>query len=248
MLGAAELGRAGLIPALAGTTQSVNRSRARHRAHPRAGGDDVPVGFSPGETEGSSPRWRGRRPTRGASHSHQGLIPALAGTTSTRTSMTSSARAHPRAGGDDCCVPPGAVLVLGSSPRWRGRLLVEERPSEWGGLIPALAGTTPRSGGSGSSERAHPRAGGDDAVVWGVGGAVRAHPRAGGDDLSTRGPATATWGSSPRWRGRPRPPPSEGAGRGLIPALAGTTSRASRVTEASRAHPRAGGDDTYWQG
>ena len=99
---AALAGRAGLIPALAGTTGGRSSRKPNVWAHPRAGGDDVGDVTGAHQLAGSSPRWRGRRPSprrfaarvtgssprwrgrlfvRAKNPCRSGLIPALAGTT-----------------------------------------------------------------------------------------------------------------------------------------------------------------------
>ncbi len=174
---------------------------------------------------GSSPRWRGRRYrfVRGVDY------PV----------------AHPRVGGDDEATISMCAIDVGSSPRWRGRRRQPRHLAAGHGLIPALAGTTPRLLLSCRPPRAHPRVGGDD---WRI--------ESGG----------AGWlGSSPRWLGRPRDrseanhdagliPALAGTTRGepvharhrpgLIPALAGTTPTDADLVTVRRAHPRVGGDDT----
>ena len=172
---------------------------------------------------GSSPRWRGRRFLGADGHHGMGLIPALAGTTAISRLTPDLRRAHPRVGGDDFSKLMRGDFDGGSSPRWRGRPHCPERRHHWGGLIPALAGTTQGRSGTRRS--------------------CRAHPRVGGDDTSRTVPICPDRGSSPRWRGRrslrvigvPFP--------GLIPALAGTTWRTSTPPRFPRAHPRVGGDD-----
>ena len=91
------------------------------------------------------------------------LIPALAGKTRLRADVEWK---------DD-----------GSSPRWRGKLLVALSAGDAGGLIPALAGKTTTSKLSSRPATAHPRAGGENA------------------EIGARTPAAM--GSSPRWRGKP---------------------------------------------
>ena len=132
--------------------------------------------------------------------------------------------AHPRAGGDDKGKTCTTLMDLGSSPRWRGRLLAGFHDEAVTGLIPALAGTTPRPTPTPSR--------------------TPAHPRAGGDDIRSALGLSLNAGSSPRWRGRHRDHRLQRARRRLIPALAGTTTPGGRSGRARRAHPRAGGDDT----
>ncbi len=218
--------RAGLIPALAGTTRAMWRSVLPIRAHPRAGGDDRPSPPSSIACTGSSPRWRGRHHDAVTMGNRIGLIPALAGTTPSREPPSPTRWAHPRAGGDDDSYGEAVVKGAGSSPRWRGRLdrFVDRRAAP--GLIPALAGTT------GTAPAGFCR--------------TRAHPRAGGDDGSCRATAIFEMGSSPRWRGRQGVGTVPVPGLGLIPALAGTTGARAGEARRSRAHPRAGGDDKTW--
>ena len=213
---------------------------------------------------GSSPRWRGRRFEDLDLVAPGGLIPALAGTTPPPTSCGSSSAAHPRAGGDDHRAQSERQSSGGSSPRWRGRHAGDLAAPQASRLIPALAGTTGRLGSGASPRRAHPRAGGDDcrrrttrprvsglipalAGTTFLGGRdatpLRAHPRAGGDDSCSIVRSSAGTGSSPRWRGRHPLRGDRDRGRGLIPALAGTTSRRGSGRRWRSAHPRAGGDD-----
>ena len=213
----------GLIPALAGTTQPAQPVSPSRPAHPRAGGDDAETKLDEMASLGSSPRWRGRHPRGGGGGLRRGLIPALAGTTPTPRRPGRRRGAHPRAGGDDMSSSWMVGVVVGSSPRWRGRPQRPRRPVLRPGLIPALAGTTS------ATSRTRPSG--------------RAHPRAGGDDLAVRRSRPSSAGSSPRWRGRREVDPVVVDVGGLIPALAGTTSRTRRALPRSRAHPRAGGDD-----
>ena len=213
---------------------------------------------------GSSPRWRGRPVCAIPGHADRGLIPALAGTTTRSPTWLPWTRAHPRAGGDDDALDPQLAGGEGSSPRWRGRHPLRGDRDRGGGLIPALAGTTGSSAryvgrGRGSSprwrgRRAEPIAGDvQEGLIPALAGTTltlipdgwmrRAHPRAGGDDVRASDSATVTAGSSPRWRGRRVWGSTRKRARGLIPALAGTTSASRGVLWCTRAHPRAGGDD-----
>jgi len=71
-----------LIPALAGTTLATWGRASTTPAHPRAGGDDGGPDKCWEWTGGSSPRWRGRHESLQEATEPTGLIPALAGTTS----------------------------------------------------------------------------------------------------------------------------------------------------------------------
>ena len=115
--------------------------------------------------------------------------------------------------------------MCGSSPRGRGK----PRPRGWGKspfrLIPARAGKT--------------RGAVNDAL------APATHPRAGGENLTPAGRLVIDGGSSPRGRGKPRPPDPKDLVRGLIPARAGKTYGAPLSPIFHAAHPRAGGENLF---
>ena len=172
---------------------------------------------------GSSPRGRGKRRRLVVAGDHVGLIPARAGKTSSAPSWQASRPAHPRAGGENALIELLALVIVGSSPRGRGKLEPFDDDRHGGRLIPARAGKT--------SARDDPWLG------------LTAHPRAGGENK----PASAlTWtasGSSPRGRGKR--PARRGPRRRirLIPARAGKTGWRCVWPRNSGAHPRAGGEN-----
>ena len=113
-----------LIPALAGSTVRTALRDERRGAHPRAGGEHKVNADAKIVGTGSSPRWRGaRRRLRPRLH-RLGLIPALAGSTSSPCVMKPPAGAHPRAGGEHASAAVTMGRTLGSSPRWRGAHLL----------------------------------------------------------------------------------------------------------------------------
>ena len=114
-------------------------------------------------------------------------------------------------------------LLLGSSPRGRGKPSTSGKAAQGWRLIPAWAGKTAPRGGSRPAHRAHPRVGGENSFQ------------------SAR--AIQSKGSSPRGRGKqgrcgrgPHP-------LGLIPAWAGKTASASPSAWTTWAHPRVGGEN-----
>ena len=132
----------------------------------------------------------------------QGLIPARAGTTLW-----------------------GHLLVrrgCGSSPLARGPLISDAINIITGRLIPARAGTTPRSMMSG----------------WPTG----AHPRSRGDHILELFGLACGWGSSPLARGPRHQLRQLRRLRGLIPARAGTTAITTAAGPGTGAHPRSRGD------
>ena len=111
----------------------------------------------------------------------------------------------------------------GSSPRVRGKRRSRAGQDTLGGLIPARAGKTSPRGPRWSGTRAHPRACGENAGVWGR--------RCGG------------LGSSPRVRGKRGGGTRPRARRRLIPARAGKTASENSSNEQATAHPRACGEN-----
>ncbi len=254
-----------LIPARAGTTTTPPTPPRPAWAHPRAGGDHVLAHAVAAVLTGSSPRGRGPPHDRAPGVGRRRLIPARAGTTSSKPEPTDDDR--------------------GSSPRGRGPREPVAGHLGPDGLIPARAGTTETKWTTSSGQTAHPRAGGDHDLLSGggktfkgssprgrgplrlpgahrgSGGLIparagttcgsprrpavrRAHPRAGGDHSGYTFHQLRHRGSSPRGRG-----PLGLTGRipgnlGLIPARAGTTPSPTPSTRSRRAHPRAGGD--HW--
>ena len=112
----------------------------------------------------------------------------------------------------------------GSSPRGRGKLILQAVLVAAGRLIPARAGKTHgrRRGGPGT---------------W-------AHPRAGGENASSSEDRNSSGGSSPRGRGKLHAGDEGTRHPGLIPARAGKTRSTPAPGTGSRAHPRAGGENS----
>ena len=170
---------------------------------------------------GSSPRPRGAPGASPDRREVTGLIPASAGSTSTRPCPSRPRRAHPRVRGEHWKPSGGSTRGLGSSPRPRGALTRREVVGSRKGLIPASAGSTSLVRRARSARRAHPRVRGEHAV------------------------AAATVGFSPGSSPRPRGAQARGeagaADTGLIPASAGSTSWSRRNRPRSWAHPASAG-------
>ena len=192
-------------------------------AHPHAGGENKPISDNMSLMKGSSPRGRGKPggPLGGAGGRR--LIPARAGKTSRARVWCWGSRDHPRAGGENWAARRATCPSLGSSPRGRGKLDALARVGAGDGLIPARAGKTVGLRYAFRSAQAHPRAGGENR---------RPPP-------FHRGKS----GSSPRGRGKRLDRAEHRTDPGLIPARAGKTHRVGMRARASRAHPRAGGEN-----
>ena len=110
-----------LIPARAGKTAPVCNSVHKHRAHPRAGGENPKCYPFHTTKTGSSPRGRGKRADSTPNIFPQRLIPARAGKTSRSQAKMPAFGAHPRAGGENRAGNRKRACIPGSSPRGRGK-------------------------------------------------------------------------------------------------------------------------------
>ena len=207
---------------MGGEHSSARRTRRRFRAHPRMGGEHR---WEPDDYErewGSSPHGRGTHPGHLPRHHQRGLIPAWAGNTSTTRTPTPPTSAHPRMGGEHWGAGDPAGGSSGSSPHGRGTRAHEGGDERLRGLIPASAGNTTATAGWWPAPTAHPRMGGEHAVL-------RRQRRRG-------------QGSSPHGRGTPAHRAGQQLDTGLIPAWAGNTSTLSAPRWRTGAHPRMGGE------
>ena len=114
------------------------------------------------------------------------------------------------------------LTAEGSSPLSRGIPQPPKRTAQQGGIIPALAGNTPKP------RRTRTR--GSD------------HPRSRGEYTPSRGPSWRVGGSSPLSRGIPGRGATRGSAEGIIPALAGNTSAPHTRHRAWWDHPRSRGE------
>ena len=215
-------GRAGLIPAGAGSTGPFRPGQTGSGAHPRRRGEHSASPPVIAHLMGSSPQARGAHVGFLLNFAVLGLIPAGAGSTTDSGSRSCNTRAHPRRRGEH--LMPSFVLLNadGSSPQARGahRLRLVRVRGE--GLIPAGAGSTWWGVSPWASSGAHPRRRGEH-WCWSflVGGEVGSSPQARG---------ARTWGST--WTTPAR----------LIPAGAGSTPAGTSPWTRCRAHPRRRGE------
>ena len=177
---------------------------------------------------GSSPRVRGKPVGERGRCFAGGLIPARAGKTQRACLPASTRTAHPRACGENAQCSPRGWDRCGSSPRVRGKPEPRDDRRGVGGLIPARAGKTRTRATS-------------PTAPW-------AHPRACGENLTALTAELAMFGSSPRVRGKRKPPRSRGRVGRLIPARAGKTVDRVHAGLQSRAHPRACGENGSGRG
>ena len=170
---------------------------------------------------GSSPLARGLRAVVPDGSGRRRIIPARAGFTSSPTPTPTGTWDHPRSRG----VYSGSVGVqergAGSSPLARGLRRVRVGHPPRGGIIPARAGFTCRSGCR--------RAGAAD------------HPRSRGVYLDAGKLLGVYHGSSPLARGLPPPVDAGDVPVGIIPARAGFTTRVQMHFPSTSDHPRSRG-------
>ena len=131
--------------------------------------------------------------------------------------------AHPRVCGENFSPDGSKVFGLGSSPRVRGKPTNPRSYRCKRGLIPACAGKT--------NDRNRDRR------------CRRAHPRVCGENVALSPSWRPRQGSSPRVRGKPCGAALGELHRGLIPACAGKTLRATSLSRRKRAHPRVCGEN-----
>ncbi|EFW09849.1 hypothetical protein HMPREF9005_1173 [Actinomyces sp. oral taxon 178 str. F0338] len=213
----------GLIPARAGKTAIEAGKALATAAHPRACGENSLMSARASRNSGSSPRVRGKHGLDQRNGQIRGLIPARAGKTGWRRRRWAGRPAHPRACGENGHRGGQGPGNRGSSPRVRGKRPGSEPSRDPRGLIPARAGKT-----------SSPSSSMDDST---------AHPRACGENLVCGHGASAPRGSSPRVRGKRRRYRLGRRSTRLIPARAGKTYRVPFEMWATRAHPRACGEN-----
>ena len=174
-------------------------------------------------SRGSSPRVRGKQARVHEPVDQGRLIPACAGKTGGGRCRAPAGRAHPRVCGENHVAGHIHLLLVGSSPRVRGKHGDARGVEHVQGLIPACAGKTrPRIRRAGSPT-AHPRVCGENCP----------------DAMRTGTPR----GSSPRVRGKRRCRRWRGRRGRLIPACAGKTAGDEGFHRWVRAHPRVCGEN-----
>ena len=171
-----------IIPARAGQT-TLKLCRVPWDAdHPRAcGANGGSRRALPGHS-GSSPRVRGKRAQAVQDRETVRIIPARAGQTWCLFHFAFGGSDHPRACGANPVLFSIEGIIVGSSPRVRGKRVVPERVNEIVRIIPARAGQT-------CTPALRPRRRPD-------------HPRACGANFGHPSADGVAVGSSPRVRGK----------------------------------------------
>ena len=171
-----------------------------------------------------------------------GIIPARAGFTRRRVTLTGDFRDHPRSRGVYVTHTMFRLPETGSSPLARGL-----RPGYAGG-DPGLLGSSPLARGlpggllpSGRARGIIPARAGFTAMTWASRAARRDHPRSRGVYYVLWADALAREGSSPLARGLPKGYPAPIIIPRIIPARAGFTRRPRGWWPGGGDHPRSRG-------
>ena len=128
------------IPAPAGNSSICLVARGPSTVHPRACGEQCPLGLAPKGVVGSSPRLRGTVCEYLDGGIPDRFIPAPAGNRDSMRSRLRPGPVHPRACGEQWKVPVFRDLGFGSSPRLRGTEAVLAWVPSKTRFIPAPAG------------------------------------------------------------------------------------------------------------
>ena len=164
-------------------------------------------GSDHGLAGGSSPHARGAPHAMIANRRFVRIIPACAGSTHLRRGSHRQSWDHPRMRGEHITVVMSGMRVSGSSPHARGAQSADKLVVENQGIIPACAGSTPTPQPRYAISPDHPRMRGEHRPFHSMVGEVV--------------------GSSPHARGALCPSSPTMTTRGIIPACAGSTDRAS---------------------
>ena len=211
--------------------------RDRSGPSPRTRGSQVIYTLSK-SSAGPSPRTRGKPVRRRPVRRRPGSIPANAGEAAGGHGGGGAAGVHPRERGGSGGALASDSARQGPSPRTRGKLNRISRQRRPLGSIPANAGEAGEDGLLRTTGRVHPRERGEAPPTpqsWREKGV---HPRERGGS-SLRSPRTpATYGPSPRTRGKPRPSGHRQVAGGSIPANAGEARGAAVGGDQCGVHPR----------
>ena len=151
----------GIIPALAGNTCGCTAYHSTLWDHPRSRGEYRRYEPHDGILAGSSPLSRGIPGLRPGQLWGGGIIPALAGNTSSSSCRRATDGDHPRSRGEYKLEHCPTCHETGSSPLSRGILRPGWTEHPGTRIIPALAGNTPVEDRTGVGTRDHPRSRGE---------------------------------------------------------------------------------------
>ena len=237
----------GIIPACAGSTPQVLPQAMIWRDHPRMRGEHYRIGGSVFNDGGSSPHARGALLVVVTCCCYAGIIPACAGSTSASHLPYLEPGDHPRMRGEHYTDAELDQIKQGSSPHARGAPSARRWGTTRRGDHPRMRGEhlmtafrNPSLVGSSPHARGARRQGGSAGRGYGIIPACAGsttpstpglwppwdHPRMRGEHNARHIGYAVCEGSSPHARGAPRRLFCPLARRGIIPACAGSTTRA----------------------
>ena len=192
-----------ITPACAGKTVRQFVADRTFRDHPRMRGEDLWRKLGRTLILGSPPHARGRRSSRQSASDLRGITPACAGKTVWLSAPKVPIVDHPRMRGEDATMRHCSMILSGSPPHARGRLISVVLGTERTRITPACAGKTTLSLAAALQPKDHPRMRGEDVC----------------------GKLTPRWtsGSPPHARGRPFRRLSPQHVDRITPACAGKT-------------------------
>ena len=232
-----------IIPAYAGSTRGDGSPQTTAQDHPRVCGEHGRPTPATADCLGSSPRMRGARRVDEQVVDADGIIPAYAGSTTTRTSADMPPGDHPRVCGEH---RPSAALIdagPGSSPRMRGALQRHRCCCRrHGGSSPRMRGARVRQLWVELYQGIIPAYAGSTYPYDGHCLMCRDHPRVCGEHRRWCAARPVLLGSSPRMRGAHVQARGQRAWVGIIPAYAGSTHDRDRCRAQHRDHPRVCGE------
>ena len=154
-----------IIPAHAGSTFAFGCKRRCGPDHPRSRGEHRKHGLDPDVEDGSSPLTRGAPQPRPPSRTQRRIIPAHAGSTTTRPALGASSGDHPRSRGEHRAGHLFRSWMTGSSPLTRGAPTPGHPNTPATRIIPAHAGSTSAVEITSTQGTDHPRSRGEHATA-----------------------------------------------------------------------------------
>ena len=210
------------IPAYAGNSLDMCRSRCTFPVHPRLRGELKSSPESPGMYCGSSPLTRGTHISRYRTQGHQRFIPAYAGNSFPPLYLTERPPVHPRLRGELARGENKNLAAIGSSPLTRGTQIDHPDRILRTRFIPAYAGNSMNKWTMKPISSVHPRLRGE--LVW----APVVLVTFGGSSPLTRGTPKLRWIPVISFR--------------FIPAYAGNSKLVNLAWSLGTVHPRLRGE------
>ena len=155
--------QAGITPAYAGKSRSVQGPAGNSGDHPRVCGEKLFRFILVLHPLGSPPRMRGKAAQSAKEAKTVGITPAYAGKRLRSAGSATAARDHPRVCGEKSYAATIWRITQGSPPRMRGKVLRITRPQLYARITPAYAGKSPPPARMPGLCRDHPRVCGEKA-------------------------------------------------------------------------------------